>query len=116
MNIRDVNNVCIVDIAGKALSQSDISELRKIYKENSDSKRIGLNFEHIKAIEPEFLSLIKDAAEKNKLSVFNAQCDIYLQLFISKTDEFLNLYLNEGDFCEEKRSIVKRRLKLLKSA
>lgn len=116
MNIRDVDNVCIVDIAGNALSQADIKKLRKIYREKSESKRIGIDFTQLKAVEPEFFALVKEAANYRKISVFNADSNVYLQLFVSNADKYLNLYLNESDFVDDKRSIVKRRLKVLKTA
>lgn len=116
MNIRDVDNVCIVDISGNDLSQADITKLRKLYKEKSVSTRIGIDFAQIKSVEPEFFALVKEAAGQKKLSVFNADSSVYLQLFVSQADRYLNLYLNERDFLEDKRSIVKRRLKVLKTA
>lgn len=113
MNIRDVDDVCIVDTAGKALSQSDMTKLRKIYKEKATTRRVGLDFTGIKSVEPEFFAFVKDVAERNKISLFNADSSIYLQLFVSQIDRYLNIYLNESDFCENKRSIVKRRLRVV---
>ena len=90
MKIRDVDKVCIVDIAGKTVSQSDLIELKRLFK--------------------------KEASFKQKLSLFNANNEVYLLLFVSKTDRYVNIYLNENDFYEDKHCIVYRRLKLLKSA
>lgn len=116
MKIRDVDKVCIVDIAGKTVSQSDLIELKRFFKKEASKRRIGINLEKVLNIEHEFLNFLQESSFKQKLSLFNANNEVYLLLFVSKTDRYLNIYLNEKDFYEDKHCIVYRRLKLLKSA
>lgn len=116
MKIKDVDKVCIVDIAGKTISESDLIELKELYKKTSSKKRIGLNLEHVVSIDANFLEFIKETSQKQKLSAFCLNNEAYLMLFISRYDHHINIYINENDFYQDKRSIVYRRLKLLKTA
>lgn len=116
MSIRDVDKVCIVDIAGKAVSQSELIKLKKLFKDKASEMRIGINLKNVSYIDYDFISFLQECSFKQKLSVFNLKNDIYLFLFVSKADKYTHIYLDENDFVEEKRSIVHRRLKLLKSA
>lgn len=116
MNIRDINDVCIVDMTKDVISQTDVQKLRKLYKKTNGSKRIGINLSNINSIDYDFLEFIQETSIKDKLSAFNVNSDIYLQLFVLKKDTNINLYLDEYDFCNNRRTIVNRKLKLLKTA
>ncbi len=116
MRIRDVDRVCIVDIAGKAVSQSELIKLKKLFKDKASKMRIGINLENVSSIDYDFISFLQECAFKQKLSICSLKTDVYLFLFVSKADRYVDIYLNEDDLCQEKRSIVNRRLKLLKSA
>lgn len=116
MNIRDVDGVCIADITGNVVSQFELKELKKLYKTKAARKRIGINLESVNSINYDFLLFIQECAFKQKVSLFNVAVDVYMMLFISHSDKYINIYLDENDFINNKRSIVYRRLKLLKSA
>lgn len=116
MKIKDVNKVCIVDIAGNAISKSDLINLKRLFKENVFEKRIGINLKNVSSLEPQFLEFIKKTSETEKLSIFNVDNEVYLLLFITKHDKHVSIYLNEEDFCADKNSIVYRRLKIVKNA
>lgn len=116
MKIRDVDKVCIVDIAGKTVSQSDLIDLKKLFFEKASKQRIGINLEKVLSINHDFINFLQESSFNQKLSVFNANNEVYLLLFVSKNDKYVNIYLNENDFFEDKHCIVYRRLKLLKSA
>lgn len=116
MKIKDVDKVCIVGIAGKAILKSDLIKLKKLFRLKNASTRIGINLGNITATNTDFLELLKETSFERKISVFNVKHEIYLTLFISQYDRFVDIYINEDDFIKEKRCIVYRRLKLLKSA
>ena len=116
MDIRDVDGVCIADITGNVVSQSELKELKKLYKTKAGRKRIGINLENVCSINYDFILLLQECAFKQKISLFNVAVDVYMMLFISHSDKYINIYLDENDFISDKRSIVYRRLKLLKSA
>lgn len=116
MKIKDVDKVCIVDIAGNAISKSDLIELKKIFEKKVLKKRIGINLKNVLNTGHEFLDFLEQCCEKQKLSVFNVNNEVYLMLFILKYDKYVNIYLNEEDFYSDKKCIVYRRLKLLKKA
>ena len=116
MKIRDVDKVCIVDISGNVISQSDLIKFKRLFKERVNKQRIGINLEKVLSINHDFIEFLQESCFKQKLSIFNANNEVYLLLFVSKTDKYVNIYLNEEDFFEDKHCIVYRRLKLLKSA
>lgn len=116
MKIRDVDKVCIVNIEGNSISQSDLIELKDIFKKKASKKRIGINLENVMNINHSFIDFLQECSFKQKLSLFNLNNETYLCLFICKTDNYVNIYINGSDFFEDKHSIIYRRLKLLKSA
>ena len=116
MNIRDIEHACIVDIARNALSQKDVCRIKTLYKKRSHNVRMGLDMRGVRCFDSDFYSFMKDAALKSKLSLFNLENELFLQLFVSGSDSLVNLYLNENDFLRDKRLIVNRRFRLLKTA
>ena len=116
MKTKDVNGVCIVDIEEDSISTASLKDLKNLFKERSNKKRIGLNLGDVKTLKHDFLDFLKDAASINKISLYNLTNDAYLMLFISKYDAYADIYLDEADFITKKRPIIYRRLKLLKSA
>lgn len=116
MKIKDVNKVCIVDIEGNSVSKSDLIELKRLFRDKASKRRIGIDLNRVLNIKHEFLDFLKESSLKKKLSLFNVNNEVYLLLFVSRYDKYVNIYLNEDDFYQDKRCIVYRRLKLLKSA
>lgn len=116
MKIKDVDKVCIVDIAGNAISKADLIELKKLFEKKAFKKRIGINMKNVLEIEHNFLEFLERCSNKQKLSVYNVNNEVYLMLFILRYDKYVNIYLNEEDFYNDKKCIVYRRLKLLKKA
>lgn len=116
MKIKDVNKVCIVDIEGNSVSKSDLIDLKRLFREKASKKRIGIDLNKVLNIRHDFLDFLKESSSQKKLSLFNINNEVYLLLFVSRYDKYVNIYLNEDDFYKDKRCIVYRRLKLLKSA
>ena len=116
MKIRDVDGVCIADIEKNVVSQSELEKLKQLFKRKSARKRIGINLRNVSFLDYDFIHFLKKASLKHKISLFNANTDIYLFLFVSQADKYVNIYLDCSDFISDKNSVVYRRLKLLKSA
>ncbi len=116
MKIKDVDKVCIVDMAGNAVSKSDLIELKKLFKRKVFKRRIGINLKNVADVDSNFLDFLKESSTQDKLSIYNVENEVYLLLFVLHYDEHVNIYLNEEDFFLDKKSIVYRRLKLLKAA
>ncbi len=116
MKIRDVDGVCIVDIEKNVVSQSELKKIRQCFKDKSAQKRIGINLDNVSFLDYDFINFLKEASLKQKISIFNANTDIYLFLFISQADKYANIYLDSADFIADKNLVVYRRFKLLKSA
>ena len=116
MKIKDVSKVCIVDIEGNSISEADLIELKRLFKLKAEKKRIGIDLRKVLYLKPDFLDFLYKSSKKQKLSIFNANNEVYLMLFISRCDKYVNIYLNEDDFYRDKNCIVYRRLKLLKTA
>lgn len=116
MKIKDVDKVCVVDIDGIAISKTDLIELKRVFRQKAEQKRIGINLKKVLNVNHDFLEFLQDTSSKQRLSLFNVNNEVYLLLFVSHNDEHVNIYLNEEDFYADKRRIVYRRLKLLKSA
>lgn len=116
MKTKDVNGVCLVDIEENAISPAAVTTLRHIYAQKGAKKRIGINLKNISAVKHDFLDFLMSVANKEKISLFNISNDVYLMLFVSKYDKYVDMYLDERDFISAKNSIIYRRLKLLKSA
>lgn len=113
MKIKDVDKVCVVDIAGNAISKQDLIELKKLFNQKAFKKRIGINLKNILEIDNEFLEFLEESGKKRKLSVYNVNNDVYLMLFVLRYEQYVDIYLNEEDFFSDKNCIVYRRLKLL---
>ena len=116
MKTKDVNGVCLVDIEGNAISPADVTSLWHIYAHKGAKKRIGINLKNVVAVKQDFFDFLVRTANKEKISLFNISNDVYLMLFISRFDKYVDMYLDERDFIAAKNNIVYRRLKLLKSA
>ncbi len=116
MRIRDVDGVCIADIEKNVVSQSELEKIKRIFKNKSARKRIGLNLQNVSFLDYDFIHFLKEASLKHKISIFNANTDVYLFLFISQADKYVNIYIDCNDFISDKNSVVYRRFKLLKSA
>lgn len=116
MKIRDVDKICIVDIAGTKISESNLKKLKKILAQRVSLMRIGINLKGVISVNHDFLDFLRESSFKQRLSLFNACNDVYLLLFVSQTDKYVDIYLDENDFINNKRLIIYRRLKLLKSA
>ena len=116
MKIRDVDGVCIADIEKNVVSQSELEKLKQLFKAKSAQKRIGINLENVSFLDYDFIHFLKEASLKHKLSIFNVNTDVYLFLFVSESDKYVNIYLNCSDFISDRNSVVYRRFKLLKSA
>lgn len=116
MKTKDVNGVCIVDVEADSISTASLRDLKNLFKEKSNKKRIGLNLGDVKTLNHDFLDFLKNSAVLNKISLYNLTTEAYLMLFVSKYDNYADIYLDEADFIAEKRPIVYRRLKLLKTA
>lgn len=116
MKIKDVDKVCVVDIDGDSISKTDLIELKRLFRQRAELKRIGIDLKKVLNVNHDFLDFLQESSFKQKLSIFNVNNEVYLLLFVSKNDEHVNIYLNEEDFYADKRRIVYRRLKLLKTA
>lgn len=116
MKTKEVNGVCLVDIEANDISAEDVIALNNLYEKKGLKKRIGIDLKYIETIKHDFWDFLISVANKGKVSLYNVPNDVYLMLFISKYDAYVDMYLNEMDFISSKNSIVYRRLKLLKSA
>lgn len=116
MNIRDVGKTAVVDIAKEAITTAELKEIEKLLQNKASNNRVAINLKNVRYIDFDFINLLKNNANKNKLSLINVNTDIYLMLFVHKADIYTDLYLDEFDFVKEKNSIVYRRLKVLKTA
>ena len=118
MNIRDIGNICIVDVCKDTISQSDVRKLREILKDKPRLRRLGVNMRNVRQVDNSFYNFVKDwiKDKKSKAALFNTETPVFFFFYVSGMDSFINIYLDKNDFCNDKRVIVKRRLKLLKSA
>ncbi len=118
MKIRDIGNICIVDICKDTISQTDVRKMEKILLQKPQIRRLGINMRNVSVVDTSFYDFIRSWYEKrkNKTAFFNTEIPVFLQFYVSKMDSFVNIYLDKNDFCSDKRLIVKRNLKLLKSA
>ena len=116
MNIRDAGYVRVVDIEGNTISQQDIKNIKNLFWEKDLKQRIGINLGQVNYIQDDFISLLKNISHKEKASVFNLNNDIYMLFFVLNADKYVDIYLDERDFCSQKNLLVYRRFKLLKSA
>ena len=118
MNIRDIGNICIVDICKDTISQTDVQKLHKMLENRPHSRRLGINMRNVRHVDDSFYDFVKNWREekKTKAAFFNTEVPVFLQFYVSGMDYFVNIYLDKNDFYNDRRVIVRRRLKLLKSA
>ena len=116
MNIRDAGYARVVDIEGTTISQQDIKTIKNLFIEKDLRQRIGINLKQVNHINDDFIFLLKDISKIEKVSVFNLNNDIYLSFFVLNADKYVDIYLDERDFCSQKNLLIYRRFKLLKSA
>ena len=118
MNIRDIGDICIVDMCKETISQKDVRNIKRIFKAKPSTRRLGFNMRNVRHVDSSFYAFIKQwNKERNtKIAFFNTELPVFLQFFTTGADILVNIYLDKADFCADKRVIVKRRLRLLKSA
>ena len=118
MNIRDIGNICIVDMCKDTISQTDVRKLQKILLQKPQIRRLGINMHKISSIDCSFYKFIENwEMQKNtKAAFFNTEVAVLVQFFVSGMDSHVNIYFNKNDFLDDRRLIVRRRFKLLKSA
>ncbi len=95
MKTKDVNGVCLVDIEENAISPADITALKHICVRKGLKKRIGINLKNVVAVKHDFLEFLMSVANKEKISLFNIPNEIYLMLFVSRYDQYVDMYLDE---------------------
>lgn len=111
-NIKDDRKNIIVDFIRADLSEDVVVCLRKTLKEVSPKRQIGINLANITSARNEFFSLLKEFSDDRKICLYNLTADINLLLFIMNYNQYTHLYVNEDDFKEHKRNLVKREFKI----
>ena len=116
MKIREFDDFAVIDLAQGYITEQDIIEMGTYYNKKYPNKRIAINTSNVSNFSLDFMEFLSLCARKNKISLFSLNNDIFLQLFISGINNCVDIYLDEQDFIEEKRLLVKRNLKLVKVA
>lgn len=103
-DIKKKKNKTILSINCEIIDDDVMIKLNDIIDKFSN---IGLDMKMVKTIKSKkFIKLLK--ADRFKL--FNLQNQILTYLMLITKNGFLKSYLNEIDFCKDKREFIKRRL------
>ena len=100
----------------KQMSSAHCMQMQQKLSEISHKARIAIDLNEVEKIDLYFLDFIKSNSNKNKISLYNVNTNIMLFLYITKNEKYAKLYLNKSDFLKDKRQIIRRRFKMLKSA
>ena len=111
-NIKDDRKNVIVDFLKDELSEDVVCCLRNHLKLVSSNKQIAINLKNVTSAKNEFFSLLKEFSNEKKICLYNLTADINLLLFLMNYNQYTHLYVNEADFKEGKRDLVRRDFKV----
>ena len=104
MEITETDKYCLITPLSNKLNER---ETIKIIKEaESKQTKTALDMSFVNDCTIEFIEGIKNL--KN-ISLFNVQSDIFALLLSMNIDKFVNLFVTESDFLQNKRSLLNRK-------
>ena len=109
--LKEHNNLCIIKPLKEELNTLFLYNLEDFIQfGNKNKKRTARDCKNVKNIcdykTVEFLT-------KNAVAIFNLDPQVAAQASLLDSKNFIDLYLNENDFIEDKRKLTRRRLRLV---
>lgn len=111
MEIREVQHSSITKISSNTLT-AEHTEYLKLALKTANGRRLGIDFSSVKKVKNDFLEFIKQNVQKGELSFYNVNEELYVLFFIMRMDRYLNFYISENDFVNNKQCIANRHLRL----
>lgn len=112
LNIKDDRKNIIIDFMESDLSGDVVHSLRAAINTCPEARHIGINLGNIKTAKNEFFSLLKEFSENKNICLYNLTAEINLLLFLMNYSQYAQLFVNEIDFKESKRSLICRDFKI----
>ena len=109
MEITNFDNRCIITPMSAKLDLRQVIRIKKEIENNSD-KIIGLNMENVEDCSIDFIEELK---KQQNVNLFNINSNIFVLFNVMKIDKFINLYVSQNDFIENKRRIINRCLNVI---
>lgn len=109
MKIKVVQNTCIANIGEQ--EPLHIDKIKSLI-EQAQGRRVAIDFGQVVTLGQEFLDFVKNNIRKGQLALYNVNSDLYVLMFIMNMDKYLNYYMSENDFLNDKQCIVNRKLRL----
>ena len=107
-DIKDDRTSVTIDFLEEDLSEEVIICLRDIIKNLSSTRKIGMNLINVKSAKNGFFSLLKEFYGERDIALYNMTADINLLLFLMNYNKYANLFVNEIDFKDNSRCLIKR--------
>ncbi len=110
MEIRTTEKYCILMPLSPILDKRESNRLFEEIKFYSKHK-IGIDLSFVNNCGIEFLETIKNF--KN-ISIFNIPSDIFVLFNVMNIDKYINLFVSETDFIDNKHRLLNRKFNLIK--
>jgi hypothetical protein len=111
MEIRENNTICIFAPLSTNLNKRETQRLISNLKK--ETRKIALDLSHVTDCTIDFLENIKVIATEKNMGIFNINSVIFTLFLTMNLDKSLNLFVNEIDFIENSRQLLKRDFSLV---
>ena len=112
MEIRDNDSFYII---APLSSKIDDYETGRIISEiMGDNRNIGLDLRYVLDCTIDFIENLKNVCKLKNISIFNINSDVFAIFNYMKMDKYVNLFVSELDFEENRRQIINRAFSLVK--
>lgn len=111
MEIRENDTICIFAPLNNKLGIRETKRL--INKLQKESRNIALDLTNVTDCTIDFFENIKNLALQKKIGIFNINSDIFALFLTMNLDKSLKLFVNEIDFQENSRQLLKREFSLV---
>lgn len=106
MKFKSKNKFFIIEPVSSEISQNSVKKLEKMI--SGVKKKIAIDLKNVSSACNEFFDFIKIISFSKNISFINISPELCFLFFITKTSQNVELYNNEIDLIECKRSIVNR--------
>lgn len=98
----------IIGFERSTITKDMVAFLRHLSVESPEGCRLGLNLCNIDSVCHEFFEFLKETTENKKISLVEIPVQINALMHLMNYDKYAFSYINEIDFKESKRTLVKR--------
>lgn len=120
LRIRNKSDLAIIDVLMTNLNEKNMFELKKCVTNLIEKKcyNIALNLKNVKEVGNSFFDFTNSISKRlngytGNLNLFNVNLEIMMLLCLFGHDNLNNIYLNEIDAVNDKRSLKSRRFKVV---